>query len=207
MNWPERVFIYSPVRVLIQFRHVARWIRIAGQPTLSRGLEIGCGLGRGARIAARRLGIRKLVAFDLEEALVRRANSAASGDPHRRVMFLTADGQDMPFHSACFDAVIDFGIIHHVLDWQRCLREIERVLKPGGYFYFEEIFPSLYANVFMKRIVRHPEEGRFDREEFLAALAERGLRILSGEKRISRFGIVDVARKNPDERVDALPSP
>lgn len=197
MNWPERVFIYSPVRVLIQLRHVARWIRIAGRPRLSIGLEVGCGLGRGARIAARRLEIRKLVAFDLEDALVRKAASAAPRHSDRRVVFLTADGQDLPFGNARFDAVIDFGIIHHVLDWRRCLREIERVLKPGGYFYFEEIFPPLYANVLMKRLVRHPEEGRFDRDEFLEALSERGLRLLSEERKMSRFGIVDVARKGP----------
>lgn len=198
MNGPERLFIYSPFRVMIQLRHVARWIRIAGRPPLSRGLEVGCGLGRGARIAAKRLGIRKLVAFDLEDALVRRAASARSGGPDRSVVFLTADGQDLPFGSALFDAVIDFGIIHHVLDWRRCLREIERVLRPGGYFYFEEIFPPLYANFFMKRLVRHPEEDRFDREEFLEALAERGFRILSRNRRISRLGIVDVARKDPE---------
>jgi len=197
MNWPERAFIYSPLRVLIQLRHVARWIRIAGRQTHLRGLEIGCGLGRGARIATTRLGVRKIFAFDLEHALVRKGAAAASRASESRIAFLTADGQDIPFTGACFDAVIDFGIIHHVLDWRRCLIEIERVLKPGGYFYFEEIFPPLYANFLMKRLVRHPEEGRFDREEFLAALAERGLRILSGDKRSSRFGIVDVARKDP----------
>jgi len=198
MNWPERAFIYSPVRVLIQLRHVARWIRIAGRQTHSRGLEIGCGLGRGARIATTRLGVRKIFAFDLEHALVQKGASAASKASDNRIAFLTADGQDIPFAGACFDAVIDFGIIHHVLDWRRCLSEIERVLKPGGYFYFEEIFPPLYANFLMKRLVRHPEEGRFGREEFLAALAERGLRTLSGDKRSSRFGIVDVARKDPE---------
>lgn len=196
MNWPERAFIYSPVRVLIQLRHVAKWIRIAGPRTHSRGLEIGCGLGRGARIAIARLGVRKIFAFDLEHALVRKGAFSASRGSGNRVAFLTADGQDIPFRSACFDAVIDFGIIHHVLDWRRCLSEIERVLRPGGYFYFEEIFPPLYANFLMKRLVRHPEEGRFDREEFLAALAERGLRTLSEDKRTSRFAIVDVARKD-----------
>lgn len=197
MNWPERAFIYSPVRVLIQLRHVAKWIRIAGRQTHSRGLEIGCGLGRGARIATTRMGVRKIFAFDLEHALVRKGAFSASRGLDSRIAFLTADGQDIPFRDACFDAVIDFGIIHHVLDWRRCLSEIKRVLKPGGFFYFEEIFPPLYANFLMKRLVRHPEEGRFDREDFLAALAERGLRTLSGDKTTSRFAIVDVARKDP----------
>lgn len=197
MNWPERAFIYSPVRVLIQLRHVAKWIRIAGRQTHSRGLEIGCGLGRGARIATTRLGVRKIFAFDLEHALVRKGAFSASRGLDSRIAFLTADGQDIPFRDARFDAVINFGIIHHVLDWRRCLSEIERVLKPGGFFYFEEIFPPLYANFLMKRLVRHPEEGRFDREDFLEALAEKGLRTLSGDKTTSRFAIVDVARKDP----------
>ena len=71
------------------------------------------------------------------------------------------DAQDLPFPNACFDAVVNFGIIHHVLDWRRCISELSRVTQPGGAFYFEEIYPPLYANFLLKRMVRHPTSDRF----------------------------------------------
>jgi len=198
MNWPERMFIHSPVRVLVQRRHARRWIQIAGASRLDRTLEIGCGLGRGAEIALRRLGVQKMFAFDLEESLVRRATGRIPGDLAGRLSYFVGDAQDFPFRDSFFDGVINYGIIHHVLDWRRCVAEIARVLKPGGLFYFEEIYPPLYANRLMRRLVRHPAEDRFDGIEFIAALDRDRIRLLPGVKEDSRFGIVGVARKETD---------
>ena len=38
-----------------------------------------------------------------------------------------------------YDAVFDFGIIHHIPRWREALDEVARVLKPGGRFFFEEV--------------------------------------------------------------------
>ncbi|MBI5529080.1 MAG: class I SAM-dependent methyltransferase [Deltaproteobacteria bacterium] len=46
-----------------------------------------------------------------------------------------------------YDAVFDFGIIHHVPDWRAALREIRRVLKPGGRLFAEEVH---------ERFISHP---------------------------------------------------
>jgi SAM-dependent methyltransferase len=92
------------------------------------------------------------------------------------------------------DAVFNFGIIHHLLDWKRGIYEIARVLKSGGGFYFEEIYPPLYANFITGRLLVHPTENRFHGPEYRAALRDEGLRLLPGYKE-SRFAIVGVAVK------------
>ncbi|MEW6443972.1 MAG: class I SAM-dependent methyltransferase [bacterium] len=196
MNWPERLFIYSPLRILMQHRQAGRWLGIAGsvRPP-ARTLEIGCGLGKGARICVDRLGARRVIAFDLEEKLVLRAARKLPAAYSGRISFLASDAQDLPFRDSDFDAVIDYGIIHHVLDWRRCMSEISRVLRSDGLFYFEEIYPLVYANPLMRRLVRHPEADRFDGPRFLAALAASGLSLLEGVRIGSPFGIVGVARK------------
>ncbi len=193
MNWPERVWIYSPLRAVFLRREAGKWLRQAGRQRVQSALEIGCGPGRGARILVEDLGFEHVFAFDLEEKLIARCVRNRPPRLEKRITFLVADAQDFPFGAARFDAVVNFGIIHHVLDWRRCIAEISRVLVPGGRFYFEEIFPPLYANFLMRHIVRHPIEDRFDRDMFLDALRANGLELLETVESRSRFGLVGVA--------------
>jgi ubiquinone/menaquinone biosynthesis C-methylase UbiE len=195
MNWPERVWIYSPLRPVFQRREVAKWLRLAAPVHTASALEIGCGLGRGAGLLARRMGFQRVIAFDLESRLVDRAAAKLPDRFAPMISFLVADAQDLPFADSAFDAVVNFGIIHHVLDWRRCIRELGRVTRPGGVFYFEEIYPPLYANFLMKHVVRHPTEDRFYGPQFVETLARNGFRIVEGVRTDSRFGIVGAARK------------
>jgi SAM-dependent methyltransferase len=50
---------------------------------------------------------------------------------------VVCDGHDLPFVDACFDAVICQAVLEHVLDPQRVVQEIRRVLRPGGFVYSE----------------------------------------------------------------------
>lgn len=194
MNWPERVWIYSPIRPLFLRCHVQTWRRLAGPFSGGIGLEIGCGLGPGARILTRKMGFERLVAFDIEESLVRHA-VGITRDLQDRIHLFVGDAQELPFPDGSFDAAVNFGIIHHVLDWRRCLAEISRVLRPEGLFFFEEIYPPLYANFLLRRMLRHPREDRFDGYQFLTELSRNGLSLVDGTDTASRYAIVGAARK------------
>ena len=194
MNWPERVWIYSPIRVIFLRLHAERWLKLAGVRP-QNVLEIGCGLGRGARILVDKMGSENVVAFDLEESLIRAAVKKLPSRLERKISFFVGDAQDLPFGDSVFDAVVNYGIIHHVLDWQKCIREISRVMRHGGIFYFEEIYPPLYANFLLRRMLRHPREDRFDGPRFLESLKSSKLKLLEGVRTGSRFGIVGAARK------------
>ncbi len=195
MNWPERVWIFSPVRALVLRLQARKWLRLAGEKATGTALEIGCGHGRGARILAERMGFNKVHAFDLEEALIRKAVKRLPKRLHNRIHFFVGDAQDLPFGDCSFDAVVNYGIIHHVLDWRRCVREISRVLRSGGIFYFEEIYPPLYSNFLLARMLRHPKEDRFEGQQFLEALEAADLNLLPGAKTTSKFGIVAAASR------------
>jgi ubiquinone/menaquinone biosynthesis C-methylase UbiE len=65
--------------------------------------------------------------------------------------------------------------VHHIPHWRDALREVRRVLKPGGRFYAEEVLAGFIRHPLTRRLLEHPLEDRFDRRGFLDALAQAGL--------------------------------
>jgi len=53
---------------------------------------------------------------------------------------LICDGHDLPFPCGSFDGVLAQAVLEHVADPARCVREMHRVLKPGGLVYAETAF-------------------------------------------------------------------
>lgn len=94
-----------------------------------RVLEIGCGVGTDglqfARAGATYTGV------DLTEAAVElaRKNFASAGVPGE---FRVADAEKLDFSDESFDIVYSHGVLHHTPDIEAAVREVHRVLKPGG---------------------------------------------------------------------------
>ena len=63
--------------------------------------------------------------------------SDVSFGPHTKIIF---DAHDIPFKADTFDCVIVQAVLEHVLDPQRCVSEIHRVLKSSGIIYAETPF-------------------------------------------------------------------
>ena len=90
-------------------------------------LEVGCGTGCfAARIQAGHPEI-ELVAVDQSPRFVEL--TAARGISARR-----ADVQQLPFEDDSFDVVAAMWMLYHVPDLDQALREVRRVLRPGGLF-------------------------------------------------------------------------
>ena len=92
-------------------------------------LEIGVGLGsdhyrllaNGNRVTA--------VDLSIEHLRHTRRHLSLEGFPARPVR---GDAEALPFPDETFDLVYAFGVLHHTPDLKASLREIHRVLKPGG---------------------------------------------------------------------------
>ncbi len=108
-----------------------------------------------------------------------------------------ADVFRLPYRNECLDAVFGFGVLHHVPDWRGALAEIARVLKTGGLYFLEEIYPSLYQNFITKRILLHPRHDRFSSREFKDALKQVGLPLQSSFE-MRGIGILGICSKVTD---------
>ncbi len=100
-----------------------------------RVLDLGCGDGRHTIDAA--TTACTVVALDLDLAELRNARrrvrrSDAAGQFHGTPHFSCGDAERLPFADASFDKVIATDVLECVLDDERVMREIYRVLKPDG---------------------------------------------------------------------------
>ena len=102
-----------------------------------RVLDLGCGGGRHAFEVYRRGG--RVVAFDLDAGELDPVRAmfaamAAQGEAGHgsAATAISGDATSMPFGDNCFDRVIAAEVLEHVLDDQRAMSELSRVLRPGG---------------------------------------------------------------------------
>lgn len=108
---------------------------VAGQ----RVLELGCGAAAGARWLATEGAA--VVGLDLSAGMLRHARAAAdqTGVP---VPLVQADALALPFRAGSFDIVCTaFGAVPFVDDSDAAMREVARVLRPGGRWVFSVTHP------------------------------------------------------------------
>ena len=89
-----------------------------------RVLEVGCGIGEFAERLAKELGA-EVRAIDISARMVEL--TAARGIDAR-----VADVQALPFEDAEFDVAIANWVLYHTQDVDLAIRELARVLRPGG---------------------------------------------------------------------------
>ena len=112
--------------------------QIPGSERSRRILEVGSGSGAGLNFLSRLEPNCVFSGVDLAGQAVERANARFSR--RDRVNYLQGDAEKLPFADSTFDAVINVESSHNYPDVGAFLREVARVLKPGGYFSFVDFF-------------------------------------------------------------------
>ncbi len=187
----------NPVRAALQ-RHfeARRLLRMGGAMAGGRALEVGCGCGVGTELILQLFGADAVDAFDLDPRMVEQARERLSRY-EARVRVWVGDVCAISAQDATYDAVFDFGIIHHVVDWRHALAEVHRVLKPGGRIYAEEVLGRFIHHPAVRRLLDHPMKDRFDAAEFVLELERAGFHSVVAEELLGHFGWFVAQRKGP----------
>lgn len=123
----------EPNRSSIQlYHHVASAIPLAGLDVL----EVGCGRGGGASYVKRYLRPKQMTGVDFSAKAVRfcQANHHVEG-----LLFIQGDAESLPLTDASFDAVLNVESSHCYGSMPAFLRQVERVLRPGGHVLFADL--------------------------------------------------------------------
>lgn len=111
--------------------------RLTGDARLRSGervLDLGCGTGYPALLAAQAVGqTGAVIGLDLAEKMLAVAWRKAKTLGLNNVSFQTGDVTSLSFESSSFDAVISRFCLMFLPDIPKAVKEILRVLKPGGY--------------------------------------------------------------------------
>lgn len=100
-------------------------------------LDMGCGAGHASFIAASQ--VKDVVAYDLSEQMLSVVSEAAKTRNISNIKTQQGYAEALPFADESFDVVISRYSAHHWHDVGKALREVRRVLKPGGVVVFMDV--------------------------------------------------------------------
>jgi ubiquinone/menaquinone biosynthesis C-methylase UbiE len=109
-------------------------------------MELGCGSGAFTTFVAREVGeTGKVYAVDIQPAMLQqleRKLAKAENQDIRNIELKQASAYELPFEDGTVDLVYMVTVLQEIPDRGRALREVNRVLKPGGILAVTEFLPD-----------------------------------------------------------------
>lgn len=174
-----------------------------------RVLDVGTGFGINAKFLAQRLpeGSEIWTVDPSKEVLeeVRKSMGEEAGG----VSFVEGSAEELEFPDGFFDAVVSVMVLHHIERLRPALREMARVLKPGGSMVVVDYRPEASHELPFR--TRHEEADFFTAQAVVGGLGRAGLEATASdhglwylvEARKPRAGGPRPARRAPGARARA----
>lgn len=179
LNVIEFAMMNNPLREYVQTKYelpILQKMTAIKKP--ENVLEIGCGSGHGTFLIQKIFNPGNITAIDLDQRMIEKAVKRNL----KNVSFKVMDASKLEFSDNQFDAIFDFGIIHHIPNWKDCIRELKRVLKNGGEIIIEDLSIDTFKTIpgtFFKAILNHPYDVMYSQDEFVNHLQRSGFKLLN----------------------------
>ena len=130
-------------------------------------LDIGCGSAASGPINLLNLGAKFVHCCDVDSSFIEPVSTTLNSYPNFSNQWELKIGNaiNLPYESQTFDFVLCQGVLHHLKDDEKALKEIFRVLKPGGKAYIAIVgYGGLIGNFVMQTMRNEYKENKFFKE-------------------------------------------
>jgi ubiquinone/menaquinone biosynthesis C-methylase UbiE len=153
--------------------------RTRSYPTI---VDVGCGWGRSFKLLHERFAPTRLIGIDIDPEMLAasRAEVARHALP---VEFRLENSSRLSLPSECADMVFSHQTFHHLVDQESAIREVHRVLKPGGVLLFAESTRAYIHSWIIRLLFRHDMSVQKSAAEYLGMI--RAARFAVDQRSIS----------------------
>lgn len=146
-------------------------------PTGGVVLDIGTGHGYSLLELSTRFSPEKIIALDADPQMPTRAAAsiAACATP---IEVRTAHAEATGLPEASVDLIFCHQTFHHIVDQERAIAELFRVLKPGGWLLFAESTRKYIHSLPIRLLFRHPMHVQKTAEQYLALIERAGFEVV-----------------------------
>ena len=158
--------------------------------TKGKILDIGCAFGYFLKNIGKSF---KLYGIDISEYAIGRAKKILP-----KAKLICADASEsMPFQKNYFDVVTAFHVIEHVKHPESIIKNIKKVLKPGGYLFLEAPI-----NFWFRKIIKYFDKDKshisiLSISEYIKLLEKNGFKIVETERMLDDFRKIKYRFLNP----------
>jgi ubiquinone/menaquinone biosynthesis C-methylase UbiE len=117
------------------YHHVAEMIDLSGKDVV----EVGSGRGGGLSYVTRRFSPASSTGVDIEKSAIVFSNRMFGNE---RLKYIAGNAHSLPLADGLFDVVMNVESSHRYLSMHSFVREVYRILKPGGHFLFTDFRPA-----------------------------------------------------------------
>jgi len=185
----DQLFVNSPFKKLMlqyfEFYFFKKFLQSMSLSLENKSIiEAGCGAGYGLKLIYKNFHPESLTGFDIlpeELELARKRNIPAK--------LLISDITNINLRSSTYDATFVLTVLHHVPDYSKALKEIHRILKPGGILLIDDLNKRAidFFRIFLR--VKHPKKARFEWFELYRAIKDAGFKVLRKKIFFIGFGL------------------
>lgn len=177
MGKTEKWFMNRPehnLKAAIKAERLLKYVNVKGD---QKFLEVGCGNGAACKHIAKKYSLH-VTGIDVDPEQIQDAIEGI--EEIQNIQFFEGDSTNLKFSDNEYNIVYSSGVLHHIGNWKKALGEIDRVLKPKGYYIFSDLAYSRFTARLFKNIAKN--YGFYTVDDVIDFLKNHNFEILHQEK-------------------------